>query len=68
MSRVYSISAVHSICAGGVSATEKREEIQLNEVQSAEIYATIHYADDGPSLESCMVAILNAHLSENANF
>ena len=52
----------------GVSATGKQVEIQADEVQPAEINVTIHYADDGPSLESCMVAILNAHLSKNMLF
>lgn len=47
---------------------EKQEEIRPKKVQQAEIYATIHYADDGPSLESCMVAILTAHLSKSASF
>ena len=35
---------------------------------SSEIDVTIHYADNGPSLESCMVAILNAHLSKSGGF
>ena len=42
--------------------------MQSNEVQPTEVKVTIHYADDGPSLESCMVAILNAHLSKSPNF
>lgn len=39
-----------------------------SEVHTTEIKVTIHYADDGPDLESCMVAILNAHLSKSTNF
>ena len=29
-----------------------------------ELCVTVHYADKGPSLESCMVSILSAHLSK----
>lgn len=43
----------------------KRGENPPNEARPAEISAAIHYADDGPDLESCMVAILNAHLSKS---
>ena len=33
-----------------------------------EMEVIIHHRDGGPSLESCMVAILNAHLSKRTNF
>lgn len=29
-----------------------------------ELRVTVHYADKGPNLETCVVSILNAHLSK----
>ena len=37
-------------------------------LQSKEVRVTIHYKEDGPSLESCMISILSTHMSKNANF
>lgn len=33
-----------------------------------EVSITIHYTGSGPSLESCMISILSAHISKNTNF
>lgn len=33
-----------------------------------EINVIIHHADSGPALQSCMVSILAAHMSRNADF
>lgn len=46
-----------------VSSMEERTE---NFAQPQEITAAIHHAQDGPSLESCLVSILSAHLSSAA--
>lgn len=46
-----------------VSDVEKRKTLPPDEVRTAEVHAVIHCADGGPSLESCMAAILRAHLS-----
>lgn len=46
----------------GTSKTEK------DLLQPKEVRVTVHYEDNGPSLESCMISILNAHMSKNANF
>ena len=37
-------------------------------LQSKEVRVTIHYKENGPSLESCMISILSNHMSKNANF
>ncbi|MGO5049246.1 hypothetical protein [Dysosmobacter sp. Sow4_B12] len=39
-----------------------------NLLQSKEVRVTIHYQENGPSLESCMISILSTHMSKNANF
>ena len=44
---------------------EERAKRQ-NLTQPQEVTATIHYARNGPSLESCLVSILSAHLSKSA--
>lgn len=36
--------------------------------KTQKVHVTIHHADDGPSLESCMVFILSSHLSKSADF
>lgn len=41
---------------------EKRTGSRRNEAPGPEICVTVHYADKGPSLESCMVSILTARL------
>lgn len=33
-----------------------------------EINVMIHHTDSGPTLQSCMVSILSAHMSKNVNF
>lgn len=45
---------------------EERAKTSKNLTQPQEVTATIHYAHNGPSLESCLVSILSAHLSKNA--
>lgn len=40
------------------------EERSKSPAQPPEIVVTIHHAQDGPSLESCLVSILSAHLSK----
>jgi len=46
-----------------VFATEKETKPQRSGAQLPEISVTVHYAANGPGLESCMISILNAHLS-----
>lgn len=43
-----------------VSAMEKR----IGPEESSELCVTVHCADKGPSLESCLVSILSARLSK----
>lgn len=38
---------------------------QEKAAQQPDISVTIHYTEDGPSLNDCMVSILNAHLSKS---
>ena len=42
---------------------EERAKTAKNLTQPQEVTATVHYAHNGPSLESCLVSILSAHLS-----
>ena len=44
---------------------EERAKTAKNLTQPQEVTATIHYAHNGPSLESCLVSILSARLSTN---
>ncbi len=36
--------------------------------KSKEIQVTIHHADNGPSLETCMVSVLSSHISKSEDF
>lgn len=47
---------------------KKQAEPQKNGAQQPEIHITIHYTEDGPSLNDCMIAILSAHLSKSTVF
>jgi len=51
-----------------VLTVEKKANTRVRNIQTPEVKVIIHYADDGPSLESCMVSILNAHLPKNTVF
>ena len=45
---------------------EERVKMTKNLTQPQEVTVTIHYAHNGPSLESCLVSILSTHLSKSA--
>ena len=45
-----------------------KSESKQDLTKPQEINVTIHHADDGPSLESCMISILSSHMTKNANF
>ncbi len=48
--------------------SKKTGESQKNWADTKEFHVTIHYAENGPSLTSCMISILSSHMSKNANF
>ena len=45
---------------------EERAKTAKNLTQPHEVTVTIHYAHNGPSLESFLVSILSTHLSKSA--
>ena len=44
------------------------QETKRETPQGKAVCVTIHYTDDGPSMEACMIAVLKAHMIENSNF
>jgi len=47
---------------------EKETKAQGSDPKLSKVCVTVHYTANGPSLESCMISILNVHLSKNADF
>ena len=45
---------------------EERAKTAKNLTQPQEVTATIHYAHNGPSLESCLVSILSENKKKSA--
>lgn len=43
---------------------EKETKTRGSDPQVPEINVTIHYTDNGPSLESCLISIISIHLSQ----
>ncbi len=65
----YSFLAPHTLIREVFSIEVKQmPEVNKNLTSTKEINVTIHYADDGPTLTSCMISIVSSHMSKNANF
>lgn len=65
----YSFLTSHTLIREVFSIELKRTpEVKKNLTSTKEINVTIHYADNGPSLTSCMISIVSSHMSKNANF
>lgn len=47
---------------------KKASELTKELTVTKEVNVTIHYADHGPSLTSCMISIVSSHMSKNVKF
>lgn len=64
---VYLSFRLHSFCLEVVitkNHTKPQEKIE----EHPTISVTIHYTENGPSLNDCMVSIISAHLSKSTIF